>query len=302
MNVLVTGGAGYVGFSLVRMLDRLPEVDKVVVYDNLAKGKYNFFFSRQQLKKTSFVQGDVLNSFHLEKVLADIDVVYHLAGAVSLPYNHEEHLRYEQVNRWGTSNLYQSLIKLPGVKKVIFLSSAAVYGFKKVDDETVLPEPENAYGRSKLEAERFMELLNGEKEVTIFRSANVFGFNRCFRMDAVLNQFFFEMLTYNRIQIYGNGEQYRPFVEVEELAARLVQALTGELAPDLYNVVEFNANLNDLRDILLEIRPGLEYVYINQNQTFPSIQLSSAKLKPASGSNELVRQAFERFREQFFQQ
>ena len=88
MNVLVTGGAGYVGTKLVKQLVRLDTVNKVIVYDNLSRGNFNLFLGEniQSGEKIEFIQGDILDSRLLRKTLPGIDFVYHLAAKVTTPF------------------------------------------------------------------------------------------------------------------------------------------------------------------------------------------------------------------------
>src|SRR6476620_2815351 len=107
MNVLVTGGAGYIGTELVSHLIDRPDVEKVIVYDNLSRPNFNVFLGLrlQQHKKITFVKGELLDSRALKKVLKGIDVVYHLAAKVTTPFANAESHAYEQVNHWGTAEL-----------------------------------------------------------------------------------------------------------------------------------------------------------------------------------------------------
>ena len=88
MNVLVTGGAGYIGSELVYQLSKQDDVKKVVVYDNLSRDNFNLFTSHSNKinnSKVSFEHGELLDSRKLQKVLKNIDVVFHLAGKVAHP-------------------------------------------------------------------------------------------------------------------------------------------------------------------------------------------------------------------------
>ena len=87
MKVFVTGGAGYIGTELVSLLLANPQVEKVVVYDNLSRLNYNLFMGQRLpgSERLSFIKGELLDSRALRKVLKGIDVVYHLAAKVTTP-------------------------------------------------------------------------------------------------------------------------------------------------------------------------------------------------------------------------
>src|SRR3954470_17662630 len=127
MRVLVTGGAGYIGTELAAQLVAKPEVEKVIIYDNLSRLNYNLFLGLRlrQHNKLSFVKGELLDSRALRKVLKDVDVVYHLAAKVTTPFANVDAHVYEQVNHWGTAELVYA-IEESNVKRVIYASSTGV--------------------------------------------------------------------------------------------------------------------------------------------------------------------------------
>lgn len=276
MKVLITGGAGYIGFSLVEYLERLDDVSEITVYDNLSRGDYSFFHCGQRLKKTKFVKADILNRLKLEKHLQDIDIVYHLAAHVAFPFSHQENIRYEQINRWGTSILSGVIQNVPSVSKVIYLSSVAVYGFQSVNRDNLTANPENAYGMSKHSGEKFITLLKKKCDTYIFRSANVFGYNPCIRLDAVINQLMFSAINFKKILVYGDGSQIRPFIEINKLCEQLLIPLKEELSPGTHNLLQFNASVNQVRDAIVNELDGVEIIYINRNQKFLSTIIEDA--------------------------
>ncbi|MFL5728758.1 MAG: NAD-dependent epimerase/dehydratase family protein, partial [Cytophagaceae bacterium] len=134
MNILVTGGAGYIGAELVYRLSKCEHVNKIVVYDNLTRDNYNLFISNSNKignNKVKFELGDILDSRKLRKVLKDIDVVYHLAARVDNPYSNIDSHVFEQVNNWGTAELVYAVEESKKVSKFIYLSSTSVYGSSK---------------------------------------------------------------------------------------------------------------------------------------------------------------------------
>src|SRR5258705_10146253 len=110
MNILVTGGTGYIGTELVKTLAKNTKVDRIIVYDNLSRGNFNFFIGKNQSNgKVKFVQGDILDSRKIRKELKGIDVVYHLAAKVTTPFANIDSHFFEQINHWGTAELVYAL-------------------------------------------------------------------------------------------------------------------------------------------------------------------------------------------------
>ncbi len=154
MKVLVTGGAGYIGSHTVQAL--LAHNHQVVVYDNLSTG-----FREAVPSAVVFIQGDILETEKLEKALKDhsIEAVIHFAAKLIVPESLEKPLEYYNNNVGGTVSL-ASACKRAGVKKVIFSSTAAVYGEAKSSEpvtELDFCQPINPYGASKLMSERILQ-------------------------------------------------------------------------------------------------------------------------------------------------
>lgn len=294
MNILITGGAGYIGYSLVRALDSVDEVNEITVYDNLFHSNINFFTHGENLNKTFFVKGDILNAYELEKVVRNQDVVIHLAAHVDFPYSYKDNFRYEQVNQYGTLGLYTLLDKYPP-NKVIFLSSAAVYGFRDVKDEQSPTEPTNYYGISKLKGEAYINLLSSKSKVIILRSGNVFGYNPMVRLDAVVNNFMFEALLYGRIKIHGTGTQKRPFIYLPNLVEVIIKnILDNNALSGVQNIVQGNLALNEIRDFLINYVPNLEFTYVNSNSDIPGFEMES-NIKTGPDISISMEDAFNEF-------
>lgn len=279
MNVLVTGGAGYVGTELVLKLAENPEVSKVVVYDNLSRENFNLFInsSKHILKdRIQFEFGDLLDSRKIRKVLKDIDVVYHLAARVSTPFaNADSHL-YEQVNHWGTAELVYAIEEIKTVQKLIYLSSCSVYGSgKELIDENSIANPKTIYGVSKMRGEEHINRLGTKMNAITIRLGNVYGYSSSMRFDAVINKFMFESHYKNRISIHGNGRQSRSFIHVDKAVDSLVAILKKEIPSDIYNLTERNLEIYDLIDEMKDLYPSLEFIFINQH-----LELREQKINP----------------------
>ena len=271
MKVLITGGAGYIGYDLVRALHPHSSIQEIRVYDNLSRSGHHFFMGSKKLPKVRFVKADILDSHTLERALEDVEIVFHLAAYVSQPYNHLQNLQYEQVNRWGTLNLCRAIREQKTVKKCIYLSSTAVFGFGNIENIHAQAAPTNAYGESKFHAEEYIKTLPDRCSAHIIRSANVFGYNPCTRLDNILNKWIFSALTENKITIYGNGEQKRGFVPIHRVVDDLISIINTEnTSGEPTTSMLFSASLNQLKSWLQSAIPSLEYRYLNRNQNFPS--------------------------------
>jgi UDP-glucose 4-epimerase len=279
MNVLVTGGAGYIGTELVSLLIANPKVDKVIVYDNLSRPNYNLFLGlrHQKHQKLSFVKGELLDSRALKKVLKGVDVVYHLAAKVTTPFANADSHVYEQVNHWGTAELVYA-VEESNVKRFIYTSSTGVYGSSAIPaHEDTPPDPQTFYAASKLRGEEHVRRLikSGKIETFVMRCGNVYGYSKSMRFDAVINKFVFESNFNKLITIQGDGKQSRTFIHIEMVAKALNNLLTADLPSDVYNIVDRNLKVIDILDVLKELIPDLQFIFINQH-----LRLHELNVKP----------------------
>ena len=267
MKVLVTGGAGYIGTELISLLIANPEVDKVIIYDNLSRPNFNLFLGLrlQKHQKISFVKGELLDSRALKKNLKGVDVVYHLAAKVTTPFANADAHAYEQVNHWGTAELVYA-VEESEVKRFIYTSSTGVYGSSKIPaHEDKPPDPQTFYAVSKLRGEQHVRRLIGKIDTYIMRCGNVYGYSKSMRFDAVINKFIFDANFNRMISIQGDGKQSRTFIHIEMVAKALNNLLTADLPSDVYNVVDKNLTVIDILDVMKELIPDLEFMFINQH-------------------------------------
>jgi UDP-glucose 4-epimerase len=302
MNILITGGAGYIGTELVRHLVTLPQVDHILIYDNLSRGNYNLFMgNRLEAPKVKFVLGDLLDSRKLRKVLQGIDVVYHLAAKATTPFDNTDSHFYEQVNHWGTAELVYA-VEESSVSKFIYASSASVYGSSKEEmDEQSIPNPGTFYGISKLRGEAHVQRLSDKYNPLILRCGNVYGYSASMRFDAVINRFMFDANFNNRISINGNGKQYRSFIHIDKVVDALAQVLLKDVPAGIYNLTDKNLQMLDLVDVMKEIFPSLEFIFINQHLTLKEVRLNarSRLLEYISLPETELKQELISFKERF---
>lgn len=285
MKILVTGGAGYIGNSLVKQLAMQADVAQVIIYDNLSRGNINIFCGPRfpGAEKVQFVQGELLDSRKLRKHLAGIDVVYHLAAKVTTPFANTDGHMHEQINHWGTAELVYA-IEESQVKRLVYTSSTSVYGSSPEEImEQAKPNPGTLYGISKLRGEEHVQRLQQKIETYILRLGNVYGYNRSMRLDAVINRFMFDAHYKGRIKIDGNGEQYRAFLHIDRLVPLLTAMRAVAIPSGTYAIVDRNLQVLDVVDALKELYPELEFIFTNQH-----LQLAQLRVNPASALHQYL--------------
>ena len=285
MNILITGGAGYIGTELTYELEKNPKVKEIIIYDNLSRGNINLFIGFQKLSnKIKFIQGDILDTRLLKQTMKDIDVVYHLAAKVTTPFADQNAHFFEQVNHWGTAELVYA-IEESNVKQFIYISSASVYGASSLEaDESSIPNPRTFYGISKLRGEEHVNRLMAKNVKTfIIRCGNVYGYSKSMRFDSVINKFMFDANFKNRIAIHGDGDQHRSFIHIDKTANILSKLIFSDLEQNIYDLVEDNLIINHIADTFKTIYPGLESLAINQQ-----LKMRELKVKPNLKINALT--------------
>lgn len=274
MNILITGGAGYIGTQLTHQLAQLAGIESIRIYDNLSRKNYNLFTSQQYLPgNIRFIHGDLLDSRSLKQALKGVDTVIHLAAKVTTPFAHEDAHGFEQINHWGTAELCYAIEEMD-VKRLVYLSSMSVYGSgeEKVSIESNT-YPKTFYGISKLRGEQHVERLSDKLETYILRCANVYGYNRSLRFDAVINRFMFEANFKNRVTIHGDGKQKRPFIHVEKVAMAIEQTLMENIPPQTLNLADRNISILELTGSIKEIYPTLEFIFVDQHMQMRNLEV-----------------------------
>ena len=231
-RILVTGGAGFIGSHLVDRL--LKEGLEVIVLDNLSSGYIKNIKRHIGNKNFRFVKDDIRNQELINKLIKDVDVVFHLAAIVSVPRSIKDPILTNEVNVNGTLNLLDAA-RRSNLKKFIFASSCAVYGIPES-----LPLKENSplrpispYGSSKLAAETYVQTFHkvyGLKTVCL-RYFNVYGPRQSKgKYSSVISRFLNALRKNKPLRIYGDGKQTRDFVHVYDVVEANLLALLKEKA------------------------------------------------------------------------
>lgn len=235
--ILVTGGCGYIGSHIVKVLSEAGE--KVVVFDNLSQGSQGALLHHEQL-----VVGDIRDKSALANLFQthNITEVIHLAALVNAAESVDKADLYKEVNDIGTRNVWEAAT-YAGVKIFIYASSAAVYGIPESRDpivESAPLKPTNPYGETKLAGELSLkEVVGSEVKYLIFRFFNVGGAEEQGRLgqsreSRAIMQMLFAVSSGETAEIIISGHDYdtadgtvvRDFVHVEDIALAFVLGLS----------------------------------------------------------------------------
>ena len=277
MHVLITGGAGYLGTEMVTLLAEHQSISKITIYDNLSHGRHGLFTGTPIVgAEMVFHRKELLDSRSLQMALKGVDVVVHLAAKVSTPFAAGDPHAFQQVNHWGTAELSYAL-EDSSVKKVIYASSASVYGVsdspKTVQDK---PSPNTSYAISKLHGESMLLRLKEQMQVVVVRCANIYGYSPSLRFDAVINRFVRQAFFEGRISVEGDGKQLRPFVHIHHAATVFQRLVTDFSDSGVYNLVDQNRSIMDIANHLKDLKSDLEMMFIEQDMPRVSLQVESS--------------------------
>jgi len=252
MNILVTGGAGFIGSHVVEKL--LKEECHVVVIDNLSTGLKGHVPAGVKFIEMDICSEELLDVFAKEC----FDAVIHLAAQTMVPVSLNKPDYDCRVNLLGTVNILEACRKT-GVKRVVFSSTAAVYG--DVDNvpivESAATRPASFYGLSKLSVEKYLQMYQQifGLEYVVLRYANVYGERQGDGGEGGVISIFTRKIDKNQIlSIYGNGDQSRDFIYAGDVAAANYQALMTSHVNGIYNIsTQTEVSVNQLITILGQI-------------------------------------------------
>ncbi|OYV04497.1 MAG: dTDP-glucose 4,6-dehydratase [Verrucomicrobiales bacterium VVV1] len=252
MRILITGGSGFIGSHIVEHYQ--DKADEIRVLDNLRTG---YRHNLDGLKHI-FIEGSITDRELVKKAVEGVDYIFHLAALVSVPESMEKPGECVDINVHGLLNVLEEA-SAAGVKKLVFASSAAIYGDNPTVPklETMIPEPKSPYAITKLDGEYYLGMFQreGRLETAAIRFFNVFGP----RQDpkgayAAAVPIFIEKAVKNEdITVFGDGGQTRDFIYVKDIVGALSFAVE---TPGVVGV--FNAGyggqitINDLANGLIQ--------------------------------------------------
>jgi UDP-glucose 4-epimerase len=282
-RILVIGGAGFVGSHIVDQLLAEP-VREIVVLDNLVRGTRNNLAGALGDERVTLVEGSVEDVELLRDVMRGTDYAFHLAALWLYECVHEPRKALE-ANVVGTYNVVETAHEA-GIKKVVYSSSASVYG-NAVEEPMTEEHPfhnRTMYGATKIAGEQFFRAFHEQHGLDYVghRYMNIYGP----RMDYQGTYVSVIMKVLDRIDanlpplIYGDGSHTYDFVHVEDVARANILSLKAEATDTFFNIgTGVGTTIDELVGILLEITgSGIEPEYLPQEQVFVTNRIGSTEL------------------------
>jgi nucleoside-diphosphate-sugar epimerase len=251
MNVLVTGGAGYIGSVMSRIL--LEKGYDLTILDR-------FFFGNDSIKeiadKITLIKDDV--RWFKPEILKNIDAVFDLAALSNDPSGELEPQKTLDINHKGRVRV-ANLAKKYGVKKYVLASTCSVYGFQEgtITEESGL-NPLTTYAKANVMAEKeILPLTDNNFSATVLRQATVYGFSDRMRFDLAINGMVLGYYRNGKIPIMRDGKQWRPFVNIKDTSKAFIKVLEAEseiVNGQVFNVGcdEQNVQIFDLAKLVAE--------------------------------------------------
>ena len=297
MYILVTGGAGFIGSHVTRLL--LDAGHGVVVLDNMSNGHKDQVDPRAKL-----IVGDIKDTQKVQQALKGADAVIHMAGLIIVPESVADPAKYCDNNVLGTVSLLQSM-RESGVKKIIFSSSACVYGTpdKLPIKEDAPVRPDNPYGACKASIEAFLQTYHANFgfDATILRYFNPYGPGELHDPEThAIPNFIRAALTKKSIPLYWKGEQIRDFIYIEDLAQAHIDVLklsgfnifnigtekgicVKDVVDQIFKIVGYKVPIDDLGK-----RPGDVHANFASSQKLAKAVGWKAKVSLAEGLRRTI--------------
>ncbi len=288
-DVLVTGGAGFIGSHLV---DHLVENNEVLVIDNLSSGRKEFLNPKAELIEGSLLELD------LEKVVGGVSTVFHLAATPEVrKLNPELHMNE---NFLATFRLLEAMRKMD-VKKIVFASSSTVYGEAQIPtNENHSTIPISLYGASKLSSEAFISSYchTFDFKGFIYRFANVIGPRL---RHGVIYDFINKLREdEEKLEILGDGNQKKSYVYIDDCIKAMIRGLESKEKLNIFNIgTEYQITVTGIGEIVAEemgLDPDFKYTGGERGWKgdVPDMLLSAERLtnlgwRPKYNSEEAVR-------------
>lgn len=284
-NILVTGGAGYIGIHLVQML--LDDGYNVTILDNFTFGKSPISHLINHPKLT-VIEGDVTSIKDVARAVKNNQYVIALAAIVGDPASSIDAEETLNLN-YESTKILTEICNFYEIEKLVFASSCSVYGASTSGylTENSPLNPVSLYARTRIYSENY--ILDNSKNVspTILRLSTVFGFSPRMRYDLVVNTLLIRALRDNKFSVFG-GDQWRPFVHCNDVARAFKLVIESDIKTthnEIFNVGsdDMNFTIDQIGKKVSAKFPAAEYKTIEEDVDKRNYQVSFQKIKNKLG-------------------
>lgn len=266
-NILITGGLGFIGSHVA---NELITENQVIIIDNLSTGNINNL-NEPEHDNLKIIKGDI-RDVNLDDLTSGIDYIFHLAAMASVPLSIDKPVECTDINLNATVKLMKSAVK-NDVKKIIFSSSSSVYGQNRNMPlkETEQPMPTSPYAASKASCELYLKSFYesyGLNYISL-RYFNVFGpgQDKNSQYASVIPNFISSLLQNERAEIYGDGEQTRDFVFIDEVVKANILACESDFNGIINIASGKKLSINNLYEIVKKaLNSDLDPIYLPERQ------------------------------------
>jgi nucleoside-diphosphate-sugar epimerase len=288
-TVLVTGGAGYIGGVLTRLL--LEKGYQVRVFDNLSFGGESLIDLFNN-KRFEFLKGDIRRREQVQKAVQGVDAVAHLASIVGDPACAKHPDLARETNIDGSKLLYEVANEV-GVKRFIFASTCSNYGrmadpSKYVDEESPLA-PVSLYAETKVAVEKFLltQPRGNACKPTSLRFSTVYGLAPRIRFDLTVNEFAKELALGRELTIFGE-QFWRPYCHVVDLSRSVlsvIEANEEDVAFNVFNVGDTRENYQKkmIVEQIHKVLPEARFKYVQKTEDPRDYRVTFAKIEKVLG-------------------
>jgi len=254
LRIGITGGAGYIGSFLIKKL--VDDGYNIVSIDDESVGNYSYLRKLVPAEKAELINGDIRDREKLLECWEGCDSVVHLAALSNLDICNEKPDEAISVNIFGTYSVMEAVKEL-GIKRVVFCSSASVYG-----TPTEIPVKEatplnalNLYGITKIAGENIMNAywMNDKIETINLRFGNLYGVGLYTPWYAVIPKFVDLAIQGEKMTVYGDGQATRDYIHIEDIARAIIKSIkTEKIGGETFNVGGETFTVNQIARMVVE--------------------------------------------------
>ena len=288
MKVMVTGGAGYIGSTLVPLL--LAQGHQVRVFDSLMYGGSSMFgfWSHPGFE---FMKGDLQDKQAVIEAVQGVEAVVHLAAIVGDPACAKKPDLARATNLGGSLSLLETS-RHAGVRRFVFASTCSNYGrmadSTQYADENWELRPISLYAETKVAVEEaVLDLDRADFAPTVLRFATVYGVSPRMRFDLTVNEFTLDLLIKGHLTVFGQ-QFWRPYIHVRDVARAITGMLTHpveQVSTQVFNVGSTSQNFQkqQLVELISAYAPGARIEYVEKNEDPRDYRVSFEKIKDSLG-------------------